>query len=646
VGASIEVRVLGPFQVLVDGDDRTGHLSVAQRSVLALLAGARGPVAKSDVCNIVGLSSKSIDPLLSKLRGPLGTDRPLHRSRTPGPGSMSLDPDLVTTDIDAYLAAIDAGAAAHARGDDGQALRLLLDAEAYWRGAPFAGVELLETPGARTSVAVATEALRAANRRCRELACWCWIAGSRDGLDGVRLRAWAEELRDVEACWSAATRAALERSGAEVAAGVLARWRERASIDEDAATTGAYARVASLVHGSGGTRLSVPARTAEMMERAESAYLAVDWDESEQLYLEAADDARARGDVITEAEVCLVMATLMWDPSRFGGHLDQRLVGILGALPADARLLRARVLACLAGGLYSDGTATPNAVEYAREALELAVGLDDPLTEAEVILRARRGLVDIDPPEVQIERSRRVLALSRGSDYHRSLGVVASLIDLLHMCREAEARVETDAYRRIAERTGSDLHGYYASLLDAMWALYDGRYDDVERHTKAAEAHAHHTWDMSVVQVVGGLRLLSAWQRGATGEFRAMVPVLDAFSGVGTQLPVWELGVTMLLAALGETDEALARFTAVAASTGDFAGVPRGPGRIAVLTAGAYTCGALAERGVQPNASAVAGLRTALVEHSATGVLLGWPGVYLGPKQRLLDLLPDPPTAG
>lgn len=646
MGASIEVRVLGPFQVVVDGDDRTAHLSVAQRSVLALLAGARGPVAKADVCRIVGLSTKSIDPLLSKLRVPLGTDRPLHRSRTPGPGYMSLDPDLVTTDVESYLATVEEGAAAHALGEDARALRLLLDADAQWRGAPFDGVDLLEAPGARTSVTALADELRTANRRARELACWCWIAGSREGLDGARLRAWAEELRDVEACWSAATRAALERSGAEVAAGVLARWRERASIDEDAATTGAYARVASLVHGSGGTRLSVPARTAEMMERAESAYLAVDWDESERLYLEAADDARVRGDIITEAEVCLVMAALMWDPSRFGGHLDQRLVGILDALPADARLLRARVLACLAGGLYSDGTTTPQAVGYAREALELAVGLDDPLTEAEVILRARRGLVDIDPPEVQIERSRRVLALSRGSDYHRSLGIIASLIDLLHMCREDEARAETDAYRRIAERTGSDLHGYYASVLDAMWALYEGRHDDVERRIAAAEAHAHHTWDMSVVQVVGGMRLLSAWDRRATDEFRAMLPLLEGFSGVGTHLPVWELSATMLLAALGETDESLARFAAVAASTRDFADVPRGAGRIAVLTGGAYTCGALAERGVQPPASAVEGLRTALEGHAATGVLLGWPGVYLGPKQRLVDLLPATPSAG
>jgi hypothetical protein len=640
VGATIEVRALGPFRVLVDGEDRTGELSVAQRSVLALLAGAQGPVAKADVCRIVGLSAKSIDPLLSKLRGPLGVSRPLHRSRTPGPGWMSLDPQLVATDVAAFLAMVEAGAEAHGRGDDDEALTLLLAADDLWRGRPFEDVDLLDAPGARTSVGSLAADLAAANRRCRELASWCWIAGSREGLDAARLRSWAEALRDVEACWSAATRAALERSGAEVAAGVLSRWRERASIEDDAAATGAYARVAALVHGRGRGRLSVPARTAETMERAESAYLAVDWDESERLYLEAADEARDRGDVITEAEVCLVMAALMWDPRRFGGRLEQRLVGLLDALPADARLTRARVLACLAGGLYSDGTAVPNATEYAREALELAVGLDDPLTEAEVILRARRGLVDIDPPEVQIERSRRVLALSRGSDYHRSLGIVASLIDLLHMCREDEARAETEAYREIAERTGSDLHAYYLAVLDAMWAFYEGRYDDVARLTAAAEAHAHHTGDMSVVQVVAGFRLLSAWDRRATDELRAMLSGLEAFSGVGTPLPVWELTATMVLAALGETEEAAARFAAVAASTDDFAAVPRGAGRIVVLAAGAYTCGELVARGVDLPPSAVRGLRTTLEGHAASGVLCGWPGVYLGPKQRLLDLLP------
>jgi hypothetical protein len=643
VAAAIEVRVLGPLQVLVDGEDVTEHLSVAQRSVVALLAGAQGPVAKADVCRIVGLSPKSIDPLLSKLRGPLRTARPLHRSRTPGPGFMSLDPELVHTDVDAYLAAVEAGAEAHARGDDAGALRRLLDAEALWRGAPFDGVDLLDPPESRTSVRRLAADLLAASRRCRELASWCWIAGSRDGLDGARLRAWAEELRDVEACWSAATRAALEQSGAEVAAGVLARWRERASIDEDAAATGAYALVAGLVHGRGRGRLSVSARTAEMLERAEAAYLAGDWDDAERIYVAAAEDARSRDDVVAEAEVSLVMARLTWDPSRFEGALEARMRRLLDALPPRARLVRARVLACLAGGLYQDGSVgAAGSTAFAREALELVGELDDPLTEAEVLSHARKALIDIDPPEVQIERARRICSLARGSDYHRSLGLMAAVVDLLLMARVDEARAETEAYRRIAERTGSGFHRYHVTALDGMWALHDGRHDDVARLTAEAEALAQRFGGLAVAQVIYGQRLMSAYERGDRATLRALLPLVDAVAGVATPLPVWELTGAMVVAALGDDDEAARRFTAVAASTHDFADLPRGPLRIAALAAGALAWGELTSRGLALPLAAGTCLRAQLVDHSARGVLLGWPAVYLGPKQPLIDLLPAP----
>ncbi len=624
----------------MDGVDLTDELSLAQRSVLGLLAGAQGPVAKVDVCRIVGLSTKSIDPLLSKLRAPLGATGPIHRSRTPGPGWMSLDPEVVATDVDAYVRAVEAGAQAHARGEDAAALALLLEAERLWRGAPFEGIELVDPPDSRTGPSALAAALVAVNRRGRELAAWCWIAGSREGLGGAQLRAWAEELRDVEACWSAATRAALERSGAEVAAGVLARWRERASIDVDAAATGAYARVAALVHGGGRKRLSVPAWTAERMLRAESAFMAGAWDVAERTYVQAAEDARTRGDVVAEAEVALVMARLDWDPSRFEGALEARMRRLAETLPPDARLVRARVLACLAGGLYQDGTLGEGATAYARQALELVGDIDDPLTEAEVLSHARKALVDIDPPEVQIERARRILALARGSDFHRSLGLVAAIVDLLLMARDDEARDESEAYRRIAIRTGSDLHCYFVAALDGMWALHEGRHDDVARHTAEAEKLSHDFGGLAAAQVIYGQRLLSAYETRDLQAMRSLLPLVDALAGVATRQPVWELTGATVVAALGDDDEAVARFTAVSSATSHFAALERGPLRIAALTAGTLAYGELAARGhAFPEAGR--GLRRQLEGHSATGILLGWPAVYLGPKRRLLELLPE-----
>ena len=265
---AIEVRVLGPLQVLVDGDDLADHLSLAQRSVLGLLAAAQAPVAKTDVCRIVGLSPKSIDPLLSKLRGPLGTNRPVHRGRTPGPGSVAFDPEVVSTDVELFRARAREGIEAHARGHEGRALPLLLQADHLWRGDLFDGIDLLEDAEAATSVREIREDLLTLRRQVRQRAAWCWLGGARTGLGADRLRAWAEDLRDDEACWSAATQAALHRSGAQAATTVLARWREQASIEEDAALGGTYGQVARLLQGHQGGRMAVPADTHELMAKA------------------------------------------------------------------------------------------------------------------------------------------------------------------------------------------------------------------------------------------------------------------------------------------------------------------------------------------------------------------------------------------
>ena len=93
----IDVRVLGPLQVLVNGDDLADQLSLAQRGVLGLLAATQDPVAKVDVCRIVGLSPKSIDPLLSKLRGPLGSSITLNilHERQSVPVDITLVRDVI-----------------------------------------------------------------------------------------------------------------------------------------------------------------------------------------------------------------------------------------------------------------------------------------------------------------------------------------------------------------------------------------------------------------------------------------------------------------------------------------------------------------------------------------------------------------------
>ncbi|HEV7758369.1 MAG TPA: hypothetical protein VGO78_05255 [Acidimicrobiales bacterium] len=630
--------MLGTFRVTVDGEDVTERIQPSQRAILGLLAAAREPVAKADICRIVGVAPSSLDPQLSRLRTALGAAKPVHRGRAPTSGFIALDRDVVTADVDDFLERVTAGAAAHARGDDRDALPLLLAADNLWRGPVFDGLLLIDDQASQTRVKELIDDLMAERHRCRELAAWCWLADTRQGLDSVRLLRWAGELRDSAACWSAATRAVLERDGTHAAAVVAERWRELASIDDDAAATGMYAEVVRLLGGTGRARTRMPGRVTQLMRDAETHRLHGRWDEAERDFSAAADEAHGLGDIEAEAEVCLMMARITWDPSRYEGKLEQRLTRVLDALPESQRLLRARLVACLAGGLYQDGSVDPErTTPYARQALELAGELEDTLTAAEVLSHARKALIDVDLPEVQLERSRWIMSLAKGSDYYRSQGLLAAIIDLLLLDRVAEARGLSTDYHEIAERTSSEYHRYFGAALDGMWAIHDERYDDFAAASAVAEALGTKFGGVAVTETIHGQRLWAAYQRGDHDFMREALPVLDAVVDTDRPIPVWEITAALFSTVVSESDEACRRLDRVARTTDDFRGLPRGPLRIGALALAALVCADLAAKGFNVRSTA-RGIHDQLVANPASGVPIGWPALYIGPKQRYIDL--------
>jgi hypothetical protein len=688
MSTSIELAVLGPFRARVDGEDVTHALSRTQRTLLALLAVAWRPVDKLALGHAAGFAASSVDSQLSRLRALLHAPRRLHRGRHPTPGTIDLDPALVETDVARYRALLAGGAEAFDQGDDEAALALLLAADDAWRGEVLEDVEPVRDAPAVALVAPLVDGLVAALRHGRELGARCWLAGARHAggrlhlpfvdplsevpallavsagenrrasrrngagsgasaraaLGAERLLEWARSLRDSEVCWSAAALAVLARDGVTAARQLAAEWRIAASIERDAAGSARFGELVRLIGSGGPIALHLPEGIAELLGRAEDDHLAGRWDEAERLYLAAADQALADGNLVAEAEAVLAMARLTWDPGRFAGTLDARMARIVDSLPDDETHVQARLYACLAGGLYQDGSAgSDQSVARARQALELVSGLGDPLTAAEVLSRARKALIDVDDPQRQIERSGWILNQAGGSDYHRSLGHLAMIVDSLLLDRVDQARQHTELYREIADRTGSRFHRYHVAALDGLWALHDGRHADVARATARAEALGAAFGGITVVQVVEGQRLWSACERGDHDEIRRLRPLVEQTAGLDQPIPVWELTAAYVAGRLGHHDEAWRRLAAVAATSGDFTALPRGALRIAALGMATLVCADLA---VRPTAAGVArglraaaeGLRTALLDHPAHGVLIGWPTIYLGPKQRFVDL--------
>jgi hypothetical protein len=217
------------------------------------------------------------------------------------------------------------------------------------------------------------------------------------------------------------------------------------------------------------------------------------------------------------------------------------------------------------------------------------------------------------------------------------LGLLATIVDLLFLAREDEARAETEAYRELAERTRAPLHVYHTLALDGMWALVDRRYDEIPELTARAESLAGDFGGMAVLQVVYGQRLWAAYETHDLDVMRDMLPLVDAVAGVATPLPVWELTGALIASRLGDGDEAIARFRGVARQWSDFRELPRGPLRIAALAVGTLVAEELASCGHDVRAAA-RGLHAQLVGHSAHGVVIGWPALYLGHKDRFTAL--------
>jgi hypothetical protein len=638
MSTSIELAVLGPFRARVDGEDVTHALSRTQRTLLALLAAAWRPVDKLDLGHAAGFAATSVDSQLSRLRKLLRAPRRLHRSRHATPGAIDLDPDVVATDVARYQSLLADATEAYDRGDDDGALALLLAAEELWRGEVLDGIQPVQDAAGTALVASLVEGLRSARRRCRELAARCWLAGTDHGLGADRLLAWASAHRESDVCWSAATLAVLARDGVAAARQVAAEWRVAASVERDAAGSARFGEVTRLIGTGGPPAHRLPPELADLLQQAEDDHLGGRWDDAERVYATAADRARADGDLVAEAEVALAMARLTWDPGRFGGQLETHVARIVDALPADETELRARLYACLAGGLHQDGSVrSDDDVRHARRALELVSSLGDPLTAAEVLSRARKALIDIDEPERQIERSGWILNQAGGSDYHRSLGHLAMIVDSLLLDRVAPAREHTELYREIAERTRSPFHGYHVATLDGLWALHDRRYTEVARATARAQALGAGFGGVTVVQVVEGQRLWSACEQGDVDEVRRLRPLVERGAQLELPIPLWELTAAYVDGLLGEDDRARQRLRAVAAATRDFTAVPRGARRIAALALGALVCDDLAAAGRDVRAAA-RGLHASLVAHPAVGVLVGWPTVYLGPKDRFVRL--------
>jgi DNA-binding SARP family transcriptional activator/EAL domain-containing protein (putative c-di-GMP-specific phosphodiesterase class I)/FixJ family two-component response regulator len=141
-GPRLEVRLLGPFELVVAGQNV--HIgSPKQRAVLALLGLQAGKVVSSDaLCDLIWDESQPASPLatlhtlISRLRGSLA-GREVLRTRDPG---WVLDADAVTVDALQFNQLVARARQRSGRGETAAAAVDLTEAIGLWRGPALADV--------------------------------------------------------------------------------------------------------------------------------------------------------------------------------------------------------------------------------------------------------------------------------------------------------------------------------------------------------------------------------------------------------------------------------------------------------------------------------------------------------------------------
>ncbi len=294
------------------------------------------------------------------------------------------------------------------------------------------------------------------------------------------------------------------------------------------------------------TRRVDPAARAELLLAIGDAHArAGGMDEARQMFLAAAELARS-----SRLPEHLAHAAL-----GYGGRFvwqrawdDRRLVPLLQealtALGENASLLRARLLARLAGALRDQPSLEPRA-SLSREAVEIARRLGDTDTLAYALVGHFMATWGPDVDELVAIADEVTRLVEETGLVERTLEAVTlqSIIAWLTLADgDTTAAVDTE-YEALADKLKEPAHQWAAAMLSVAWALLQGRLAEAEQLAEAAlrsgdppspDARCSYRLAMFVLRrEQGRLRDVEDLTRAAIAEypgyrsFRCLVALLD-----------------------------------------------------------------------------------------------------------------------
>ncbi len=363
------------------------------------------------------------------------------------------------------------------------------------------------------------------------------------------------------------------------------------------------------------------------------------WEEARSSYVAAADVARLNGESHSEVTATIRLAHITRDPDDSLG-LEHRLKDLYDRLHSNDTLLRIKVAACLAGGLYQDGVSgnTPNSAADATRTIAASAELPDGPDAADLLMWARKARLDIDHPRRSLATARLMKYRSGSSSYHHYNTLLAMIVDEIRLGRLKQARGHSVEYLALADAVQAPLFGQIADTIETMWQLRAGEYPQPSKQLSEPRRRSTSFGGATNHQIDQGQQIWIAHDRGLLNSvlLKQLAPAFPK----DQRIPLWTIAQAWLHAEHGDARLAWATIHSVVPNGHYVRGLPRGPHRLPLLALLAEALSWLTVRRSRTRESIV--LANAISEqldaHPDRYVLIGWPIIITGSINRYRGL--------
>jgi DNA-binding NarL/FixJ family response regulator len=293
--------------------------------------------------------------------------------------------------------------------------------------------------------------------------------------------------------------------------------------------------------------------------------------EAAELLQEAAKSARSLGLAEELARAACAYEEARWRPGLPGQAAARLLREALAGLGEGDNPLKAEVLSSLTRALIFSGELEQAMAAHA-QAVAMARRLGDTTALYTALISVLSARWQPELFETRLATTLEALRLAQqAGDRERALDAWSwRLFDLMELGDVRLRAKEFEGYVRLADEVGQPFFQYVGVSSRAMLALFHGRFDESERHAKAALELGKRMPSLDAAGVYG-VQMFSL--RREQGRLAELAPLVEHFVRATPAAATWRPGLAVIYAELDRRDAARAEFETLAAD--GFDGLPR-----------------------------------------------------------------------